>query len=155
NPSLPTNVQVAAPDVAWRMVHLPNGGFRVLFQAASTAPIDVATPPGVSSYGGNFQNDHVSAGRRVTAAGATTDGQPSTLLQGNPVVDMSVTAEDGSFETVSITGLVENGNETFSIPADDGSTSGAPDQFVALSRVGAQLIVQRLGAIPALVVLNA
>ena len=155
---LPSTTQSATPDVAWRMRKLPNGDLRVLFQAASTAPIDLTTPPGVSSYGGGveqqFQNGQT--GGVVTAAVASVGPSTasSTPLQANQVVDMTGNDANG-VETISVQGLIEASfGGQLSLPADDGSTTGKPDTFVAIARLGSKLVVQRRGAHPALVVVE-
>jgi len=157
-PQLPLKTQSAAPDVAWRAGKLPAGGLRVLFQVASTAPIDIAQPPGVSSYGGSGIEDQQNPGAGGVVSVAVSSfgsGQvsQSVALQSNPVVDMVASGDD--FQTVSLGGVIENGRgERFDLPADDGQTSGKPDEFVAIARSGNQVVVQRRGAIPALVVLH-
>lgn len=158
SPTVPMNTQSATPDVAWRMRMIAANDLRVLFQIASTAPIDLTTPPGVSSYGGgseqNFNNGQ--AGGVVHAAVAAVGGSSaqSQSLQSNQVVD--ITGNDaGGFETISVQGLVENGTSQTSLPFDDGSASGTPDTYVAIARLGSKLVAQRRGASPALVIVNA
>jgi hypothetical protein len=154
-PLLPMGTQSAAPDVAWRAGKLPSGGLRVLFQVASTTPIDVATPPGVSSYGDNFENQ-VSGGGVVTVAVADVaagTNQQSVALHSNPVVDM--TQDANGFAAISLQGVIENGQDTFTLQSDDGQSSGMPDEFVAIARSGTDLVVQRRGAQPAILVVHA
>ena len=151
-PGIPLTTQSATPDVAWRLRKLQNGDLRVLFQVASTDPIDLTTPPGVSSYGGGVdqQFENGQAGGVVRAAIASVGpSTESTQLQSNQVVDMTNEAE-----AISIQGMVE-GSGQFSLPFDDGSTSGQPDAYVAIARLGSKLVAQRRGAVPELVVVNA
>ncbi len=159
-PTLPTTQSAAAPDVAWRLRKLSNGDVRVLFQVASTAPIDLTTPPGVSSYGGGSSEDQPQqngqAGGVVTAAVASVAGPsitPATPLAANQVVDMADNGANG-FETISVQGLIDNGGAQFSLPFDDGSTSGQPDTYTAIARLGSKLVAQRRGANPALMILT-
>jgi len=156
SPGVPMTTQSATPDVAWRMKKLPNGDLRVLFQVASTAPIDLTTPPGVSSYGGGVEQqfEQGQAGGVVRAAVASVGpSTPSVELASNPVVDMTGN-EQGDFETISLQGMIENGHGQFSLPSDDGSSSGQPDEFVAIARLGSKIVVQRRGAHPGLVVVS-
>jgi len=159
-PTLPLGTQSATPDVAWRMRRLQNGDLRVLFQAASTAPIDLTTPPGVSSYGGGVEEqfNQGQAGGVVRAAVASVAGQygsPSVALQSNQVIDMTGNDANG-VETISVKGFVENSQlGALSLPFDDGSTTGKPDLYTSVARLGSKLIAQRQGAHPELVVVNA
>jgi mono/diheme cytochrome c family protein len=158
-PALPMNLDsAAAPDVAWRLRKLSNGTLRVLFQVASTAPIDLTTPPGVSSYGGGSVDQpeqNGQAGGVVHAAVASVGQTASTVsLSSNQVVDMASNDANG-FETISVQGVIDNGGAQFALPFDDGSTSGQPDTYVAIARLGSKLVAQRRGASPELVVVNA
>jgi hypothetical protein len=153
-------VQSAAPDVMWRMRKLSNGDLRVLFQVASTAPIDLTTPPGVSSYGGETveqqapQNGQAGGVVRAATASVGMSTTPMTVLASNQVVD--ITGNDANVvESISIQGLIESVRGQFSIPMDDGSLTGRPDAFVAIARLGDKLVVQRRGFFSGLVILNA
>ena len=159
SPNLPMNTQSATPDTAWRVRRYETGGVLMLHQVASTVPINVETPPGVSSYGGTVDNQlNPGAGGVVSVAVARMSGDASvnnsTPITANPVVDMTPNGA-GGFETVSIGGVIENGGDQFTLQADDGQVSGTPDEFVAIARAGSRLVVQRRGAQPALVVLTA
>ncbi|HEY2366175.1 MAG TPA: hypothetical protein VGH87_07315, partial [Polyangiaceae bacterium] len=159
SPSMPMGVQSATPDVAWRMRKLGDGQLRVLFQVASTAPIDLTTPPGVSSYGGGGEQQQFNQGQqggvvKVAVASVVGPSTPSVELQSNQVVDMTGNDANG-FETISIGGLIENGSGQFSLTSDDGSTSGKPDAYIAIARLGSKIVVQRQrGANPALVIVD-
>ena len=155
----------AAPDVIWRIAHAPapQGGIIVLNQVASNNPIDVDVPPGQSSYGGTSNDDEPvqnGAGGVVTVQVASMSGSVATAaaLQSNPVVDVAV-APDGTFETVSIGGVVETPSGPVQLDNVNGLDSNTPDEFISIADVrGAanpSVVVQRRGASPALLVLSA
>jgi hypothetical protein len=173
------STQDAVPDVAWRMVRRVDGGLQVVYQTASTDPINVATPPGVSSYGGNNNEDNTgpsnglepqppensSAGGVVTAAVAsfTQNAWTSVQLMSNPVVDVAV-ASDGSFETIAVDGHIEttasvNNGSPLSLELGGNATANSPNMYVAIADAqgAAQpvIVVQRRGPSPALLVLPA
>ncbi len=162
----------ATPDVAWRLVPRIGGGVHMVHQLASTLPINIATPPGVSSYGGGGSSNSTEpidtgGGGVVTVAVASIGGpgQASSIaLTSNPVVDGA--EGPNGFLTVSIGGRIElvspnqPTTQTFDITGvDTGSSTGTPDQFVAIADATNQgapvVVVQRRGASPALLVLSA
>ncbi len=162
---IPETVQsAAAPDAIWRAIHTPGGGLIAVHQVASNSPIDVALPPGQSSYGGDPQNNvnQGSAGGVVTVAVATMGGAggiSSVAIQSNPVVDLAV-APNGDFETISIGGIIETPNNgQMQIPGVSGLETSSPDEFTAIVDVSTSttpsVVVQRRGSAPALVVLAA
>ncbi len=172
----------AAPDVAWHMVKRADEGLQVVYQVASKLPIDVATPPGISSYGGNGGNtlqegpSSLGGGAVVTAAVASfapngngTNSWMVTPLATNPVVDVAVDAH-GNFETIAVTGDIETtastgnqNNNGFNQPAmqlePNALNESAPNMYVAIadatSATNPVVVVQRRGPSPALLVLSA
>ncbi len=162
-PPVPSTLQnVGNPEVAWRTVRQNNGGLQIVYQIASTNPIDVATPPGVSSYGGDPQQINNSGGVVTVAAGSFNGTSMTNViaLQSNPVVDIA-NMPNGGFETVSINGVVEvTGQAPLQIVTqNDVSTTSTPDEYVAIadarSATNPVVVVQRRGMGPALLVLAA
>jgi hypothetical protein len=167
-PQIPAETTTSGlPDAAWRAVHARNhAGMRLIYQLASTAPIDIATPPGVSSYGGQSSNENQpvqgGAGGVVTVASGAFDGTTfsSTQLQTNPVVDLAVSPL-GDAETISVVGLVESAGTfgvldlTRMLAADPSS----PNAYVAIAdardAANPVLVVQVHGVHPGVAVLSA
>ena len=168
-PSETTNVGL--PDVAWRMLHARGTdvahGIRMIYQIASTAPIDVATPPGVSSYGepSNNENQTVQggAGGVVTVAAGAFDGTTisSEPLQTNPVVDLAL-SPTGDPETISVVGIVESPSTLGTIDLRQilpAVPSTSPNSFTAIADArdakNPVIVVQVHGVDPGLAVLSA
>ena len=143
----PQNTNSGLPDVAWRMLHARGTyqtGIRMVYQVASTAPIDVAVPPGVSSYGGETtdipsQQVNGGAGGVVSVAVGSFDGNAissSALTSGdsNPVVDLAL-APNGDFETVSVVGMIESPafGGTLDLRQIVGAPATAPNSYVAIA----------------------
>ena len=138
-PGAPPLENGVLPDVAWRAVHLPQHGLGMIFQAASTAPIDLAVPPGVSSYGSPpVDQQDPTVGGVVTIAAATIGagtGDPTTVgLASNPVVDVTV-APDGALETVSVGGVLESteGGQQVALDSFLASDADSPNAYVSIS----------------------
>ncbi len=166
-PQIPaSNTQIGLPDAAWRAVHASNAsGLRVLYQIASTQPIDLVVPPGVSAYGGdgsNSPNQQVdgTAGGVVSVAVGAFDGKniASQALQSNPVVDLAL-APNGDFETVSVVGIVEDpSGQALDLRSLLSASPSSPNAYVAIADArGAKnpvVVVQVHGAKPGLAVLQ-
>lgn len=162
-PTLPNVTSAALPDVAWRAVHArQGGGLQVVYQVASTNPIDVAVPPGVSSYGQPVdQKQDPGAGGVVSVAVAAYGGSTTGAvgLQSNPVVDVALDP-NGAFEAVSVTGVLEtSGGMLMGLDKFVPSDHSQPNAYVAIADArGAKnpvLVTQLRGPRAGLLVLNA
>ncbi len=158
-PQVPQQVQsAAAPDVMWRAIHTNKNGLLGVHQIASNAPIDVATPPGQSSYGGSQDTNQFQPGGVVSVAVSSYGGGTigSSALVSNPVVDIAVSPL-GQFETISIDGRIETSMGPMPIPGTNGLETNMPDEFVAIADAQAAsnpaIVVQRRGSAPALLVI--
>jgi len=165
-PSVPSG---SLPDVAWRAVHDPAGGVRLLHQIASTQTIVVdAVPPHIttpppSSYGSNpnptdpDQPPSVAVVFAAVSAMNTFSSTPAVALIGNPVVDLAVTS-GGMFEALDMTGSIEMGGGTvLNLAPQQGITEAdVPDEFVAIADARASsnaIVVQRRSTVAALLVI--
>jgi hypothetical protein len=167
-PAIPvTTSGVALPDVAWRAVHAqPGAGLRMVYQIASTAPIDVAVPPGVSSYGDTTNNQFQGVGNGVVSVAVGSFGGTTSIsavgITSNPVVDLAV-SPDGTFETISVDGALESmyamTPDLVQLGAMIPSSANAPNSFVAIADARAAtnpvVVAQWHGPKPGLVVVRA
>jgi hypothetical protein len=149
------------PEVAWRMVRESASSVRMIYQVASNSPIDVATPPNVSSYGSNDNDQQPvngSGGGVVSVESASLDGTSVNAqpLASNPVVDIAVSPY--GWEAISITGTVEQESGQQTALAPDGDIAENPDTFVSIADAQTtavpQVVVQRRGLNPGLIVIN-
>ena len=161
-PQLPLTVtSAAAPDVMWRAVHNVRGGIVAVNQIASNNPIDVAVPPGQSSYGGGSSNQELGPVGSVVSVAVTsfggTSGSQAVSVNSNQIVDVAV-SPSGDFETVSVDGNLETavmGLQPLHTANPPGSDT--PDEFVAIADAqGAtqpSIVLQRRGTRAGLVVI--
>jgi len=177
NRSTPTVPNGSLPDVAWRAVHDPSGGVRVLHQIASTLPIvvDAVPPPHNTSdpvppapYGASPPSPTTPNQPTLPVVSAAVtpinvfDSPTPMSLVGNPAIDLAVTST-GMFEVLDLLGTIEIGTQANGVTANLGAINsgafpaiGVPDEFVAIADArdsSNAIVVQRRAAVPALIII--